>query len=676
MELDHQYYCRLLQSCTTRSSILLGKQLHLFFLKKGILSSTLTVGNRLLQMYSRCGSMAEIWKLFDEMPHRNCFTWNTVIEGYMKSGNKEKTLDLFKLMPHKNDYSWNFIISGFVKAGEIEVAGALFDNMPSKTAFACHSLIHSYARNGDAKKAVKLFKESGSLGDDAFVLATVIRACIDLGAIEFGKQIHAHMVVGAIEFDPVLCSSLINLYGKCGDLDGASRVLNLMIEPDEFALSALISGYATCGRMTDARRIFDRKSDPSVVLWNSLLSGHVLNCEEIKALTIFNNMREKGLQGDFSSIAVILRACSSLCISEHVKQIHGHASKVGLISDVIVASTLIDAYSKCGMPNYACKFFTELQAYDTILLNSMITVYSICGRIEDAKQLFKTMPNKSLISWNSMIVGLSQNGCPIEALDLLCKMNEIDLRIDKFALASAISACASISSIELGEQFFAKATLIGLEADQIISTSLVDFYCKCGLVEYGRKIFDTMTKSDQISWNSMLMGYASNGRGFEALVLFNEMINAGVRPTEITFIGVLSACDHCGLVEEGRKWFNLMKLDYYIDPGKEHYSCMVDLFARAGCLEEAMNLIGEMHFKADASLWLSVLRGCVAHGDRTLGKKVAERIIDLDPGNSSAYVQLSSLFATSGEWETSAIVRRIMREKQIVKNPGFSWADS
>ncbi|KAE8683448.1 hypothetical protein F3Y22_tig00111208pilonHSYRG00232 [Hibiscus syriacus] len=154
------------------------------------------------------------------------------------------------------------------------------------------------------------------------------------------------------------------------------------------------------------------------------------------------------------------------------------------------------------------------------------------------------------------------------------------------------------------------------------------------------------------------------------------MINAGVRPTEITFIGVLSACDHCGLVEEGRKWFNLMKLDYYIDPGKEHYSCMVDLFARAGCLEEAMNLIGEMHFKADASLWLSVLRGCVAHGDRTLGKKVAERIIDLDPGNSSAYVQLSSLFATSGEWETSAIVRRIMREKQIVKNPGFSWADS
>ncbi|XVF37050.1 hypothetical protein REPUB_Repub19eG0112500 [Reevesia pubescens] len=536
-------------------------------------------------------------------------------------------------------------------------------------------MIHGYARNGDAKKAVELFKESGSLGD-AFVLATVIGACIDLGAIDYGKQIHAQIVVEGLESDPVLCSSLINLYGKCGDLDGASRVLNLMKTPDDFSLSALISGYASCGRMTDARRIFDRKSDPCVVLWNSLISGHVLNNEEIEALALFSKMREKGVQEDFSSIAVIFNACSSLCILELVKQMHVHAHKVGVSCDVIIASTLIDSYSKCGRPNDACKVFSELQAYDTILLNSMITVYSSCGRIEDAKQLFKTMPNKSLVSWNSMIVGLSQNGCPIEALDLFCKMNKLDLKIDKFSLASAISACASISSIELGEQVFAKATLIGLESDQIISTSLVDFYCKCGLVEYGRKIFDTMTKSDEISWNSMLMGYATNGHGLEALMLFNEMINAGVRPTDITFTGVLSACDHCGLLEEGRKWFHSMKWDYHIDPGIEHYFCMVDLFARAGCLEEAMSLVGEMPFKADASLWSSVLRGCVAHGDKTLGQKVAERIIELDPENSGAYIQLSSLFATSGEWEISAIVRRIMREKQIQKNPGCSWADS
>ncbi|XVE95584.1 hypothetical protein REPUB_Repub02eG0111300 [Reevesia pubescens] len=167
----------------------------------------------------------------------------------------------------------------------------------------------------------------------------------------------------------------------------------------------------------------------------------------------------------------------------------------------------------------------------------------------------------------------------------------------------------------------------------------------------------------------MLMGYATNGHGLEALLLFNEMINSGVRPTDLTFTGVLFACDHCGLLEEGRKWFDSMKQDYHINHGIEHYSCMVDPFSHAGYLEEAMNIIGEMSFKAHASLRSSVLRGCVAHGDKTLGKKVAERIIELDPKNSGAYVQLSSLFATSGESETSVIVRRIMREA----NTEESW---
>ncbi|XWS15199.1 hypothetical protein CRYUN_Cryun35bG0074200 [Craigia yunnanensis] len=151
----------------------------------------------------------------------------------------------------------------------------------------------------------------------------------------------------------------------------------------------------------------------------------------------------------------------------------------------------------------------------------------------------------------------------------------------------------------------------------------------------------------------MLMGYATNGHGLEALMLFHEMRNAGVRPTDITFTE-----------------------DYYIDPGIEHYSCMVNLFSCVGCLEEALNLIGQMAFKADVSLWSSVLRGCVDHGDKILGKKVAEQIIELDPLNSSAYVQLSSLFATLGEWETSAIFRRIMKEKLIQKNLGCSWVDN
>ena len=680
MDLDLQNLARFLQSLNTPHSIHQGRKLHILFFKKGLIQSTLSLANRLLQMYTRCGSMTDAHKLFDEMPHRNCFSWNTMIEGYLKSGNKERSIQLFDMMSNKNDYSWNVVFSGFTKAGEMEIARRLFNEMPNRNGVIWNSMVNSYARNGSPREAVRLFKELNlnpldKSCCDTFVLATVLGACTDLGEIQCGKQIHARILIDNMELDSVLTSSLINLYGKCGDLDSAHCVLNRMEEPDDFSLSALITGYANHGRMNDARRAFYRKSNSCVVVWNSLISGYVTNNEEIEAFLLFNDMQKKGLKVDFSTLATILSACSSLCNSQPGKQMHAYACKVGLICDNVVACAFIDAYSKCGSLNDACKLFSELKTYDTILLNSMITVYSNSGKIEDAKQIFNTMPSKSLISWNSMIVGLSQNGCPVEALDLFCTMNKLDLRMNRFNLASVISACASISSLELGEQIFARATVVGLDSDEVISTSLVDFYCKCGFIEIGRKLFDTMMKSDEISWNSMLMGYATNGHGLEALTLFNEMRHAGVMPTEITFTGVLSACDHCGLVEEGWRWFNIMQYDYHIDPGIEHYSCMVDLFARAGCLEEAMNLIKRMPFEADASMWSSVLRGCMAHGEKDLGEKVAQQIIELDPDNSGAYVQLSSIFATSGDWESSALVRKVMQERQVQKYPGYSWAN-
>ncbi|KAL7246033.1 hypothetical protein ACSBR2_001211 [Camellia fascicularis] len=182
--------------------------------------------------------------------------------------------------------------------------------------------------------------------------------------------------------------------------------------------------------------------------------------------------------------------------------------------------------TKCGSPNNAYELFRELIVHDTILLNSMITVYSNCGRIKDAEQIFKTMQTKSLISWNSMIVGLSQNGCPIKPLDAFCKMNNMGF---------VISVCASISSLELDEQIFARATIIGLEFDQIISSFLIDLYYKCGFVENGQKLFDQMRKSDEVSWNSVLMDYATNGYQIEALDLFNEMRCENVIPTDVTF---------------------------------------------------------------------------------------------------------------------------------------------
>ncbi|KAJ4841680.1 putative pentatricopeptide repeat-containing protein, mitochondrial [Turnera subulata] len=631
-------------------------------------------------MYVRCGSMRDAHQLFDEMPRRNYFSWNTMIEGYMKSGDPGKSAELFALMPQKNDYSWHSLFSGFVKAGETGTARRLFEGMPRRNSLVWNSMIHCYVRNGCPTEALKLFKELNSdpmerQCCDTHILATVLAACTDLGALAFGQQIHARVLIDNAEFDSVLASSLINLYGKCGYLDGANSVLNMMEEPDDFSLSALITGYANHGRIKDARSTFDRHRNLCPAVWNSLISGYVISNDAMAAFALFKEMQQRGIRTDFSTVATILIGCDNVGNDQPCKQIHAYACKLGLGDDTVVASALIDAYSKCRNPDDACKLFDQIDAYDTILLNSMIIVYSNCGRIDDAKEIFKRISQKSLISWNSMIVGLSQNARPVEALDLFRDMNTLGLTTDRFSLASVISACASISSRELGEQAFARATIIGLVSDQVVSTSLVDFYCKCGFVENARKLFDSMIKSDEISWNSMIMGYATNGCGHEALVVFDEMRHAGVNPTNITFTGVLSACDHCGLLKEGWKWFEAMKYHYHIIPGIEHFSCMVDLLARAGCLVEAMNLIEHMPFQADASMWSSVLRGCVAYGDKNLGEKVAQKIIELDPENASAYVQLHNIFATSGNWGNSALVRAIMQKKQVIKCPGYSWAD-
>ncbi|OWM83001.1 putative pentatricopeptide repeat-containing protein At1g77010, mitochondrial [Punica granatum] len=681
MDVDLHYCIRLLQSCTTRPSIRQVGQLHPLLLKNGLLSSAVTVANRLLQWYVRCDGMIEARRVFDEMPHRNRFTWNALIEGCTKSGDLTGSMELLRAMPDRDEFSWNVVISGFIKSGDLANARALFDEMPRKDGVTWNSTIHGYARNGFYGEAVRLFRDMifdpmERRKADSFVFATILRVCTDREDIESGKQIHARAFTSGIEFDSGLASSLINLYVKCRDLDSATRVVNSLHNPDDFSLSAIISGYAGLGRMGEARRIFNRATNPCAVVWNSLISGHVYNNEGIEALALFNQMRKTSVSEDSSTLATILGACSSQGFIEQGKQVHSHGTKMGFVKDIVVASALIDMYHKCGSPNDACKFFSELGAYDdTILLNTMITAYSSSGKIEDARRVFDSISCKSLISWNSMIAGFAQNGCSIEALDLLCELNRLGLKMDKFSLASGVSACASISAFNLGEQIFCRAFIIGLESDSVVSTSLIDFYCKGGFVEIGRKIFNGMTKSDEVPWNTMLMGYATNGHGMKALSLFNEMTCAGLRPTGITFTGVLSACDHCGLVEEGKKWFDVMKRDYYIDHGLEHYSCMVDLLSRAGRLHEAVSLLEQMPFTADATMWSSVLRGCGVNGDKILGEKVAERIMELDPQNSSAYVQLSAMLAESGDWERSAMVRDVMKGMRIQKSPGFSWAE-
>ena len=561
-----------------------------------------------------------------------------------------------------------------MKCGDLENARKLFDEMHDKDVKALNSLILGYLRNGQALEAFLLYKGVGL--DDKFVFTTVVSGCADHRAYELGRQIHARIVVKQVEVDSFLGSALVDMYGKCEDLDNACRVLDLMGIPDEYSLSACVSGYSDYGRVEDARRIFDRREKPSVVLWNSMINGYVLNDRGEEAFDLFIKMRKEGVLVDSSTITSILKACASFGVLEIVKMIHACGLKHGIVEDVIVASALLDTYSKCGAWEDACRTFSEVRDRDTVLLNSMITVYSNCGMTDEARRVFDSIPNKSLVSWNSIIVGYSQNACAIEALDLFAEMHRLNLRLEKEGLASAISASASICALGLGEQLFSLATITGLESDLIISTSVINLYCKCGNVASGWRLFNWMTKSDKALWNSMIMGYASNGYGLETLDLFESMRNAKVVPNEATFTAVLSGCCHSGLVKEGWEWFHRMKEEYGIDPTVEHYSSVISLLVRAGQIEEAIEFIDTMPFEADEGMLASVLDGCKARGDEYLASKVVERLIKLDPRQAGPYVQISNMYAAHGKWEASERFREMMRERRIRKDPGYSWIDN
>ncbi|ONK73275.1 uncharacterized protein A4U43_C04F29240 [Asparagus officinalis] len=675
MPLDVLFIINLLKSFTSAHHLLKGQQLHALLLKSGHLFSLFS-SNSLLHFYSRCSPNPQnAHNLFDSMLTRNSFSFNTVADSYLNSNDIPRAISLFRSNPQKNSYSWTSIINGLVKIGDLDNARTLFDEMPVKDVSTLNSLIHVYLKSGKALDAFWLYKLVGL--DDKFVLTTAVSGCADYRAYELGKQIHARILITGVELDSVLRSALVDLYGKCEDLDNACRVLDSIESPDEFSLSALVSGFSSCGRVEDARRVFYRKRNPSAVLWNSMINGYVLNECGREAIDLFSQMkREEKVLVDSATFASIFSGCATLGIADIVKQIHACGLKHGVEGDVVVASALIDSYSKCGEWESACRVFDEGKIRDTVLLNSMINVYSNCGMIVEAKAIFDSILNKSIISWNSMIVGYSQNGCAIEALDLFSKMHRFNLRIDKVALASAVSASASICALSIGEQLFSLATIIGLDSDPIISTSVIDLYCKCGNLSSGWRVFNWITKTDKALWNSMMMGYATNGYGTEVLKMFKVMRSMNISPNEVTFIAILSGCCHSGLVKEGMECFYRMKEEYGIDPKLEHYSLVIDLLVRVGKLKEAVEFIDTMPYAADVSLWTSVLGGCKADGDENLRREVEERLVKLEPSEAGPLLQLSSIYAAHGKWETSERIREMMRERRIRKNPGYSWIDN
>lgn len=654
---DVTSYALVLKGCASMTALTEGQRVHAQMIKCGIRAEGI-IGNSLINMYGKCGNVGDACKSFNAMEEKGVVSWTAMISCYVQNGQSYRALELFCEMQRAgtqpNQFTYGSVlaacngsefvdqgkqlcalvmksgyasdvhvgsslVSMYAKCGNVKEARRVFDRMPERNVVTWTGLIAMYVQNEDNEEALRVFQEMKLEGlmSDSFSLATVICACANLEALDVGMQVHAEIIKVGMERDVCVGSALVDMYAKCSDADG----------------------------MADACKLFDRMDQRNVVTWTALITGYVQNSVQVyEGINLFLQMKRENVKPNHFTFTSVLSACASLGDLECGNQIYAHVVKAGLEMETCVA-------------------------------NSLVTMYARCGSIEDARKVFDRMLKRNLVSWNAMVAAYVETGFGEEAYKLFRQTHVEDVKINDITFASILSACAGLPSLEQGMSIHTIIIKTGFESDIIVENALVTMYARCGSIEDARKIFNHIFDPNVISWTAMIAGYAQHGHGKEACSLFDQMHKAGVKPNHITFIGVLSACSHIGLVDEGHMYFLSMYHDHGIVPSLEHYACMVDILGRAGHLEKAEALILEMPFEPDALVWRTLLGACRIHGNIDLGKHAAECLLELEPQEAANYVLLSNMYALAGQWDDVSRVRKMMKDRQVTKEAGCSWIE-
>eukprot|EP01018_Ginkgo_biloba_P022532 Gb_14918 [translate_table: standard] len=587
---------------------------------------------------------------------------------------KEKALSEGRLVhAHMNERGFKpdkfllkSLVNMYAKCRSVVDARRVFDQMSKRDVFSWTVMIAAYTRDGLAEEALTLFHRMQQAGiqPNQFTFASVLPACANLATL---KEVHEEIIRCRFECDVFVGSALVDMYAKCGSIENASDVFEKMPKRDIVSWNAMIAGYAQNGHVDEALKLFQEMPQRDVFSWNAMISGYAQNGDVDEAMKLFQKMPQRDL---VSWNIMIAGYTQNGKVEEALKLFQKMPQQ-----DVVSWNTMIAGYIQSGHFDEALKLFQNMPEPDVVSWNAMIAGYAQNGHVDEALKLFQKMPKPNVVSWNAMIAGYAQNGQGEEALKLYQQMQLTGVKPDPTTFASVLPACANFAALEQGMEIHEDVINSGLQSDVFVANALVDMYAKCGNTEKARDLFDNMHQRNAISWTSLIAGYSMNGCAKEALKLFEQMQQSGMKPDHVTLVCVLSACCHAGLVDEGRQYFDCMGSDYGITPTMEHYGCMVDLLGRAGHLEEAEDFINKMPIKPDASVWGCLLGACRVHSNIELGERVAEHLFELDPQNASPYVLLSNIYATVGRWDGIEKVRNMMKNRRVKKTPGCSWIE-
>ncbi|KAL1195815.1 Pentatricopeptide repeat-containing protein [Cardamine amara subsp. amara] len=648
-------YISLICACSSSRSLTHGRKIHDHILKSHC-KHDIILNNHILSMYGKCGSLRDAREVFDFMPQRNLVSYTSVMTGYSKNGQEAEAIKLYlemlqaglvpdqhsfgsiikacastsdvglgkqlhaqviKLEPSSHLIAQNALISMYVSFNEISDASKVFYGIPMKDLISWSSIIAGFSQLGYEFEALSHFKEMFSYGvfhPNEYIFSSSLKACSSLLRPDYGSQIH----------------------GLCIKSELAGNI---------FTGSSLCDMYARCGFLNSARRVFNQIERPDTASWNVIIAGLANNGYGDEAVSFFSQMRNSGFIPDAISLRSLLCAQTNPMDLCQGMQIHSFIIKHGFLTDLSVC-------------------------------NSLLTMYTFCSDLYCCFRIFEEFRNNAgSVSWNAILTACLQHEQPAEMLRLLKLMLVTECEPDHITMGNLLRACVEISSLKLGSQVHCYSLKTGLVLEQFITNGLIDMYAKCGSLGEARRIFDSMDNQDVVSWSTLIVGYAQSGFGEEALILFKEMNSSGIEPNQVTFVGVLTACSHVGLVEEGLKLYAIMQTEHGISPTKEHCSCIVDLLARAGHLNEAEEFIDGMKLEPDIVVWKTLLSACKTQGNVDLAQKAAENILKIDPFNSTAHVLLCSIHASSGNWEDAALLRSSMKKHDVKKIPGQSMIE-
>ncbi|XP_073058791.1 pentatricopeptide repeat-containing protein At5g66520-like [Primulina eburnea] len=499
----------------------------------------------------------------------------------------------------------------------IDYAFSIFAYLENPDSSAYNIMIRGFNKVQNPEKSFLLFGKmvENFVHPDEFTFTSILKACSQVGALREGEQVHAQIL------------KVVDGFGCRG-----------------FVENALVRLYATCGRIELARQLFDGMSERSAISWNSMISGYV-NHGYWKGVTeLFGEMLGMGVGFNQATLINILMACGRLGDLELGEWIYEYALANGLMKDAGLVTSLIDMYAKCG-------------------------------RLDAARGLFDQIHTHDVVAWSAMINGYTHSSRFKEALALFLDMQNANVEPNEVTMVSVLSSCAALGALETGKRAHSYIKKKNLKLSINLGTTLLDFYAKCGCVDSAIEVFKDMPFKNVWSWTALIQGLANSGRGNTALEFYHLMLQEKVKPDEVTFVAVLCACSHAGLVDEGWDYFVSMSRNFSIKPRIEHYGCLVDILSRAGLIEDAYDFIKNMHIKPNALVWRTLLSSCKVHKHIEIGEEAFKHVISLEPAHSGDYILLSNLYASVGRFDDAKRIRNEMKVQGIKKNPGCSFIE-